>query len=212
MFIELFPSHNGWIDTIETERIILRKSEEKRDLSSYHNHLKNDGDFEMFSGLPLTDDNVKKFGMSLSGSYYSIFEKITNNMIGYVAITFHELWQEEIEFYIYKDFRRKGYAYEACSALLKYYFTVSEESTISSTTRSDNIATKGLLTKLGFAYIRNEGVVVGKNIGMADDIPVELYTKFEASAIKINIPEILDESINDMENSRVTLHEDTMKI
>ena len=57
--------------------------------------------------------------MSLCGSYYSIFEKTTNNMIGYVAITFHELWQEEIEFYIYKDFRRKGYAYEACSEYIQ---------------------------------------------------------------------------------------------
>lgn len=107
-------SHN----TIETDRLLLWPSDEDRDLWFYQKHLREDGDFELFTGLPYSEENVQL--MRLTGPlYFTVVLKESQIMIGYVA---YQEVSGEVEFYIFKDWRRQGYGKEALTAFMGRIF------------------------------------------------------------------------------------------
>ena len=83
--------------------------------------------------------------------YYSIISKDTNAMTGYVGIT---LENSNVEFYIFKEYRRRGYASEALAGFINAYMdgeiTGKAEESVIAETLSVNAASIGLLEKLGF--------------------------------------------------------------
>lgn len=89
---------------------------------------------------------------------YSIFPKETEEFIGYVGFHRQRNSDYEIEFYISKSQRRKGYCEEACKAVIELIFTkgLSVDNNVLSvqklyaTTLAENIAVINLLSKIGF--------------------------------------------------------------
>ena len=109
--------------------------------------------FEMLLGVPYSRESVRKFKQYFSkfNMCYPLYGKRLR-FLGYVGVT--ELIDNNeavIEFYIVKKHRNKGYAYEACRALMKY--TVSFYKGLNKFTALcsvDNLPSQNLLKKLGF--------------------------------------------------------------
>lgn len=82
-----------------------------------------------------------------------VFDKATGKMAGRAGISVRQIdgeYYNELGYVIRKEFRRKGYAYEVCKAILKYS---SENLHIYNpviVTETANKASKGLADKLGF--------------------------------------------------------------
>ena len=91
------------------------------------------------------------------GIYYTIKKAGTDEMVGYVAIT-PELEgnpYNNLEFYIFQEYRREGYAYEAILVMLDEYFSGSLTEKIPCEVIAEalieNKLSIALLEKLGFA-------------------------------------------------------------
>ena len=103
---------------IATARLILRPVE-RGDKKLFAYHFKNDGDFFIYSGYEPTAKWLKAFSDRRGQVYFTIEEKKTKEVIGFIGIDPHEQpatgW---IEYYIFKDYRKKGYCNEAVTALI----------------------------------------------------------------------------------------------
>lgn len=109
-----------------SERLRFRATIGTQDLDLYSKHLKEDGDFVLFTNLKCTKDNIRRFGFDRP-FFFVIEEKDSGAMIGYVGLR----WESgngkrtkvmECEYYIFKPYRRKGYATEALSAICNRAF------------------------------------------------------------------------------------------
>lgn len=143
---------------IITNRLILRPSDDERDLENYISHLKSADEFYIQYGQPYSDDEL--IGMidfhSSGVIYYSVFLKETGAMVGYVGILPYggESKSGNLEFYIFKEYRRKHYCQEALNALIECFFngelTGAYGGMIDAETMSDNEPSCKLLESLGF--------------------------------------------------------------
>ncbi|MDR2822036.1 MAG: GNAT family N-acetyltransferase [Acholeplasmatales bacterium] len=98
------------------------------------------------SDAKLEIEESKKYGYS-----YSIINKIENKFIGCV-IFYPKSIGFEIGYSISKDYRRKGYTFEACNTLIKYAFSNTNIKVIYARHFPNNDASMNLLYKLGFKY------------------------------------------------------------
>lgn len=84
-------------------------------------------------------------------AYYSVYLKAEDVMIGYVGIT---LDTSELEFYIFREFRKNGYGTNAVNLLIKSWFSGSitgkVEAAVRAETLSENLGSIRLLEKTGF--------------------------------------------------------------
>ena len=62
---------------------------------------------------------------------------------------FHSI-EVELAYHIDIDLRRRGFAFEACKALIERFFTVAKLPRLVSVTSGDNIPSQALMKKLGF--------------------------------------------------------------
>lgn len=113
---------------IETERLLLVPGSNARDNVSFIHMLRNDGDFRDFCGIEFSEKYLAEFSdyFERTGheeSIYSIFPKGTEAFIGYVGFHRERNSDYEIEFYISKSQRRKGYCEEVCKAVIELIFT-----------------------------------------------------------------------------------------
>jgi len=181
-------------NTIETDRLLLWPSEEDRDLWFYHKHLREDGDFELFTGLPYSEDKVKL--MRLTGSlYFTVVLKESQIMIGYVA---YQETSGEVEFYIFRDWRRQGYGKEALTALMDRIFSgsllvegenglqqLASPTVISADTLAENEAAIRFMESCGFQEKANCAVMFKAFIrenadeSSAQDMPLQPIRYFE---------------------------------
>lgn len=96
-----------------SNRLLFLSPDESRDLPVYHKHLREDGDFQLFTGLSLTDQHIELMRLFYP-YFYSLYVKESNGspskMVGYIGYSEDS---EEIEFYIFRPFRRQGFASEA---------------------------------------------------------------------------------------------------
>ena len=83
--------------------------------------------------------------------YYSVYLKQKNIMVGYVGVTPET---NNLEFYIFKEFRKSGIGTDAVNLLISLWFsgqiTGDRETRIKAETLSQNLASVRLLEKLGF--------------------------------------------------------------
>ena len=159
---------------IETERLKLIPGNNARDDEPFISMLRNDGNFRDFCGLKFSEKYLSGFRNYFEreddSCYFSIYPKNTDAFVGYVG--FHceaPSYDYEIEFYISKSERRKGYCEEACKAAINFFFNESlsvnnhyvSKKELYATVLPDNKPAISLLSKLGFErHIPDDGPVV----------------------------------------------------
>lgn len=160
--------------TFKTNRLLLRPTQGEADLKAYWKQLKENGDFTTFTNLRCTRSNIERFGFDMP-FFFVIEEKNSQKMIGYVGLRWvanigRETGVMECEYYIFKSYRRKGYAKEALSALCKRAFAgklyeqvetkyqliyrnkSAKPQLIRALIREDNAASCSLVANCGFQY------------------------------------------------------------
>ena len=147
--------------TLETERFILRKTEESdlkklweilldRDISKYYLTCKINDNWE--------DEKKWQYkklerANNLDVFCWTILRKDNNEVIG--QITVQDGYTEDksirdVGWFVSKNNQRKGYAYEAAYKVLKYMFNEVEINKIETSAAIINEASWGLMEKLGF--------------------------------------------------------------
>lgn len=173
---------------IETERLLIIPGNNARDNEPFIHMLRNDGNFRDFSGLEFREKYLMEFFDYFERTgheecIYSIYPRVTGKFIGYVGFHREPNSDYEIEFYITKSQRRKGYCEEACKAVIELIFTegisvdgnVLRVKKLYATTLTDNIAAITLLSQLGFKRdIPEDGPVLVMK-GFVDEETDELF-------------------------------------
>lgn len=105
-------------EPIETDRLILRGMT-KRDSKLLAYHYKYDGDAEDYFGRKPTNDLIKRNAARRSPTFFTIEEKNTHSVIGYVGLNIRrETATGLLEYYIFKEYRKCGYCKEAVKTLV----------------------------------------------------------------------------------------------
>ncbi len=145
------------VSTISTERLYMLPSVDSRDLGSYISDLLLTKDFYFQYGQPYSDELLESIDFHSTGVvYYSIFLKDTGIMIGYMGILPHEDNPAcgDLEFYIFKEFRRCGFCKEALTSFIDNFFIGSltgiKGMQVEAETLSDNEISCRLLESIGF--------------------------------------------------------------
>ncbi len=149
-------------DTISTERLTLRKFEGK-DCESVLRNWAADPAVQLNYGEPVysTREEVN----ALLGTYieryekadscrWAIIEKESGACIGQIAYFLVDPRNEfaEIEYCIGRAFQGKGYATEACRAVIQYGFDVMGLHKVQICARPSNTPSRSVIEKCGFVY------------------------------------------------------------
>lgn len=112
------------LESIVTKRLILRRSQDKRDLEEYLSHIEAADEFYIQYGTERSSRLLAMIDFHTAPVlYFTVFLKETDAMIGYVGIScISGEGAGNLEFYIFKEYRRKHFCREALSALLKHFF------------------------------------------------------------------------------------------
>jgi RimJ/RimL family protein N-acetyltransferase len=111
--------------SFESSRLVLRPADKSgKDLKTYQDHVLLDGDFQIMTELSPTKKNIELLSLSAPLSFV-VEDKISHQMIGVIALR-EDDWPEHVqgpdrmamEYYIFKKYRRHGYAVEAAQCLL----------------------------------------------------------------------------------------------
>lgn len=144
-------------EELTTERLVLRKSVDKRDLDRYLTDLKKTDEFYFQFGMECSDELIGNISLEYEQViYFTVFLKDTNIMVGYVGITPQSGFAEgEIEGYIFEKFRRNHYASEAFNALIEWYIGIQSDTNkpknIYGRVVPENEPCNQLMLKLGFS-------------------------------------------------------------
>lgn len=106
-------------DSVYTERLILRPVR-KEDVKLCARHLKKEEDFFTCFGLKPTRENIKCVSSAFAGACrlnFAIEEKNTHSVVGFVYLRVYSPATAELEYYVFKEYRRNGYCKEAVSVL-----------------------------------------------------------------------------------------------
>lgn len=146
---------------LETKQLIMLPAGNADNLNLLE-MLKNDGDFRMFCGVDFSEENLTNFEGYFSGKNmcaFSLFRKEeATDFIGYVGFSLREKNRYEVDFYIAKKHRNRGYCTEAVQKLLEVLKTdglsidgsIIHCEKVYATTLEENDATKRTLEKCGF--------------------------------------------------------------
>lgn len=165
--------------TLETERLLLRKTEEQdlkklwkilldRDISRYYLTCKINDNWE--------DEKkwqYKKLERAANPDMFcwTIIRKDNNEVIGQITVqegSTEDKSIRDIGWFISKINQRKGYAYEAASKVLDYMFNEVKLNKIETSVAMINPASWGLMEKLGFKRLetthKNKYYFVGEEV------------------------------------------------
>lgn len=144
-------------EELTTERLVLRKSVDERDLDRYLTDLKKTDEFYFQFGMERSDELIGNISLEYEQViYFTVFLKDTDIMVGYVGITPQSGFAEgEIEGYIFEKFRRNHYASEAFNALIEWYSGIQSDTNkpknIYGRVVPENEPCNQLMLKLGFS-------------------------------------------------------------
>lgn len=155
---------------LETEHFILREMTVD-DLDELY-ELYDDPDIKRFiEDLYEDRERELQFTIDYINNQYRFFEygmwivvdKATGKLIGRAGV-FDREGQEisEIGFIFDKEYQGKGYAYEVMSAIVEYAKEELYKDRLISFTKNENIKAKNLLERLGFKYVGEEEIDLGK--------------------------------------------------
>jgi [ribosomal protein S5]-alanine N-acetyltransferase len=125
-------------DWRELQQIILDKEASKYAFSDYP--------------LPTSEREVKEMTnwFSQGDSFLAVYEKADKKIIGYIAINSEKQFEYNLGYCLHSDYQNKGYATEACIAVVNYVFSnLNAEKFVTGTAVSNEPSCK-MLTKLGF--------------------------------------------------------------
>ena len=104
---------------IKTTRLVLRAFE-KSDTKLFVYHYKCAGDFFAYTGYKPTSELIKQFAdRCCTSTFFAIEEQNEHRVIGYIGLSIREHSAYGLlEYYIFKEYRNKGYCKEAICALI----------------------------------------------------------------------------------------------
>ena len=154
-------THNG-TQTIETERLILRRFQYSDDDGMLRNWVA-DEKIQMMYSEPVysTKEEVKGLLDKYIGSYerddyyrWAVIEKSSGECIGQIAYFLVDSKNHfaEIEYCIGADFQCKGYATEATKAVIAFGFEKMNLHKVQICTKTINAPSKRVIEKCGFHY------------------------------------------------------------
>lgn len=88
--------------------------------------------------------------------YWPIFELATADLIGCCGLRPYRANEYEIGFHLRPAFWGQGYAKEAANAVIDYSFSILKAKMLFAGHNPKNIASRKVLNKLGFSYVRDE--------------------------------------------------------
>lgn len=112
------------MNVIETKRLLLKTAYTERDGEAFLRMMKEEGACQSLFGIPLSDDIEEKLYhyFDTDDCLFAIFEKAADaEMIGYIGVSYRN-GSYEVEFYLSKPFRNRGYCTEALVLLVDLYF------------------------------------------------------------------------------------------
>ncbi len=153
-------------NTIETERLILRRFEYTDDEAMLKYWVADEKIQSLYSEpVYSTKDEVKGLLDKYIGSYekkdyyrWAVVEKTTGECIGQIAYFLVDNKNNfaEIEYCIGSDFQCKGYATEATKSVIAYGFNMMNLHKVQICTKTINTPSKRVIEKCGFVY---EGIL-----------------------------------------------------
>ena len=149
-------------ETINTERLVLRKFESS-DVESVFKNWASDPEVQLNYGEPVysTTGEVKALlEKYISGyeraNYYrwAVIEKQSGECIGQIAFFLVDTKNEfaEIEYCIGRGYQGKGFATEACKAVIRFGFETIGLHKVQICCRPKNIKSKSVIEKCGLTY------------------------------------------------------------
>ncbi|MBE6022607.1 MAG: GNAT family N-acetyltransferase [Cellulosilyticum sp.] len=149
-------------NTIETERLILRRFEYTDDEAMLKYWVADEKIQSLYSEpVYSTKDEVKGLLDKYIGSYdkndyyrWAIIEKTTDECIGQIAYFLVDNKNNfaEIEYCIGSDFQCRGYATEATKSVIAYGFNEMNLHKVQICTKTINTPSKRVIEKCGFVY------------------------------------------------------------
>lgn len=165
-------------NTIETERLILRRFEYEDNESMRNNWIADEKIQSMYSEpVYSTAEEVKKLLDKYIGSYerddyyrWAVIEKVSGECIGQIAYFLVDSKNHfaEIEYCIGAAFQRRGYATEAAKAVIAYGFDRINLHKVQICTKTINKPSKRVIEKCGLTYegtLRDYFYMDGKYVG-----------------------------------------------
>lgn len=149
-------------DILETERLIVREAGEK-DLDALYQIHEGESAQKWLEELDADrqeeGERLKAYIQNIYGFYeygmWLLVEKESGEVIGRAGLQIAgEQGEPELGFAVRDEFQKKGYAFEACTAILKYAREELELDEIRALAEEGNTASKRLLHKLGFQYMK----------------------------------------------------------
>lgn len=149
-------------DILETERLYVRESmvEDVEDFYCIYGEPSiTDYVEELFENPDEERAYMEDYISHMYGFYgfgmWTVIEKSGNEIIGRAGLDVREGYElPELGFVIKKSYQRKGYAEEACRAILTHAKEVLLFDKVQALVEEANAASVSLLVKLGFAYQR----------------------------------------------------------
>lgn len=149
-------------DILETERLVVREAGEK-DLDALYQIHEGKSAQKWLEGLGADrqeeGERLKAYIQNIYGFYeygmWLLVEKESGEVIGRAGLQITgEQGEPELGFAVRDEFQKRGYAFEACSAILKYAREELELDEVQALAEEGNTASKRLLHKLDFQYMR----------------------------------------------------------
>lgn len=154
-------THNG-TQTIETERLILRRFEFTDSTSMLRNWIADEKIQSLYSEPTYeTEEAVKELLTKYISSYekedyyrWAVIDKETNECIGQIAyfLVDNKNHFAEIEYCIGSQFQCRGFATEATKAIIKFGFDQMNLHKVQICTKTINAPSKRVIEKCGFTY------------------------------------------------------------
>lgn len=161
-FNKVFCRQKGYpLEIMRTERTVLDEIE-PADLPELY-EVYDDDEVRRFMEplyeMKEEDEYTRQYIRNMYGMYdfgiWIVRDRITNEMIGRAGLSLREVDGEttpELGFVVARKFRRKGYAYEICEAILRYAFNELDFCKVNIVTAPDNYAAKSLAEKLSAKF------------------------------------------------------------
>lgn len=112
--------------------------------------------------LPTRDEEIKALTKQFAESHLFFAAMLEKIMIGYIC--FHEdNGIYDLGYCFHSDYQGKGYAGEACRAIMEYIEKTRAVKAFSSGTALKNIPSRRLLEKLGFVLTKTENISFNKD-------------------------------------------------
>ena len=152
---------------VETENLVIRKFQ-KTDFRNFLSLHQSPIIMKYFDGGAKTlEQSKRRFNEVMEHqkrygfSYYNIFLKNTDEYIGQGGLYYNYDMTINLCYALLEQFHNKGYATEAMSAILKNAFEKSNISFVTAMSAPENHASRHLLEKLGFKFVKERTLMSG---------------------------------------------------